>query len=52
MTSTTTQARSLFGEQRRLAAKWVLARKYLDRRGLTPYQHMPMAARIVRAPAH
>lgn len=49
--STTAQARSLFDE-RRMQAKWVLARRYINRRGLTPYRHMPMAVRIVRAPAN
>lgn len=41
------QARSLFAD-RRLAAKWVLAKLYLNQRGLLPYRHLPMAARIVR----
>lgn len=45
--STTAQARSLFPTNRRLAAKWVLARLYVVQRGLHPYRHMPMALRIV-----
>jgi hypothetical protein len=46
--STTVQARSLFPTDRRTAAKWVLARRYLARRNLAPYKGMPMAARIVQ----
>lgn len=49
--STTAQARCLFTD-RRLAAKWVLARRYLDQRNLHPYPYLPMALRIVRGPAH
>lgn len=45
------QARQHFGD-RRLAAKWVLARRYIAQRGLKPYPHLPMALRIVRGPAH
>lgn len=49
--NTTALARGLFAD-RRTAAKWVLARRYINQRGLTPYPHLPMALRIVRAPAH
>ncbi|MEJ7804309.1 MAG: hypothetical protein WKG03_00085 [Telluria sp.] len=49
--STTAQARTLFSD-RRLAAKWVLARLYLNQRGVQPYRHLPMALRIVRGPAN
>jgi hypothetical protein len=48
--STTSQARALYSN-RRLAAKWVLARRYLSVRGIHPYQHLPMALRIVTLPA-
>ena len=49
--STTAQARALFAD-RRLAAKWVLARCYIAKRGLHPYSNLPIALRIVRGPAH
>jgi hypothetical protein len=49
--STTAQARQLFSD-RRLAAKWVLARRYINERGLQPYPYLPMALRIVRGPIH
>jgi hypothetical protein len=48
--STTAKARGMFSD-RRLAAKWVLARLYIQQRGLHPYPHMPMALRIVSQPA-
>jgi hypothetical protein len=47
--SLTAQARSLY-PNRRHAAQWVLARLYLNQRGLQPYRHLPMAVRIVNNP--
>ncbi|HWK72209.1 MAG TPA: hypothetical protein VNS29_15350 [Burkholderiaceae bacterium] len=44
--SLTRQALQHF-QDRRLAAKWVLARRYIERRGLSAYPQMPMAGRVV-----
>lgn len=49
--STTAKARQLFGD-RTLAAKWVLARRYLQQRGLKPYPHMLVPPRLIETPTH
>lgn len=49
--STTAKARGLFAD-RRLAAKWVLARLYIKQRGLTPYEHMLTPPRLINRHAH
>lgn len=45
--SLTRQALQLYAD-RRLAAKWVLAQRYIKRRELHAYRYMPIAARAVR----
>lgn len=45
----TQQARQLFAD-RKSAAKWVIAKRYLDQRNLIPYTGMECAGRIVSAP--
>lgn len=49
--STTSKARQLFGD-RTMAAKWVLARRYLQQRGLKPYPHMLVPPRLITSTIH
>jgi hypothetical protein len=49
--STTARARQLFAD-RKLAAKWVLARRYINQRGLPLYPQMLVPPRLIQPTAH